>query len=134
MTDLEELKLEEERALSLRVIILCQIYEGSAENVGNGEFTNDEEMGEYEQYEKGRKEALEIVIELMDDFYRNAALHATLDLCMKARDLAFATIIANAITVDMIQEKILEEHGQYFVLSEKDGRVHPSARLRWSLN
>jgi hypothetical protein len=115
---------------------LCQIYEGSAENVGNGEFTNDEEMGEYEhkRYEKGRKEALEIAIELTDKFYRNAALHATLDFCMKARDLTFATIIANAITVDMIQEKILEEHGQYFVLNEKDGRLHPSARLRCCLN
>jgi hypothetical protein len=129
MSDLDDIKLQEENALSLRVRTLCQLYGGSAENVGSGEFAADEEMGQYEvtRYEKGRKEALEIAIKLTDEFYRDAALHAALDYCMKAKDLQFATIIAKAITVDMIQEQIVEEYREYFVLNERDGRLHPTA-------
>jgi hypothetical protein len=129
MSDLDDSKLEEEAALSLRVRTLCQIYGGSAENVGSGEFSDDEDMHAYEKqrYEKGRKEALEIAIELSDEFYRDVALHAAFDFCMKAKDFQFATIIANAITVDMIQEKIIEEHGQHYTLNERDGRLHPTA-------
>jgi hypothetical protein len=126
MTDLEELKMEAEAILSLRVKTICQLYGGSAENVGSGEFSEDEES-KYEQkrYEKGRKEALEIAIKLTNEFYRNAALHSALDFCMKAKDLAFATIIARAITINMIQEMIVQEHAEYFVLN--DGRLHPTA-------
>jgi hypothetical protein len=126
MTDLEELKMEAEAILSLRVKTICQFYGGSAENVGSGEFSEDEES-KYEQkrYEKGRKEALEIAIKLTNEFYRNAALHSALDFCMKAKDLAFATIIARAITINMIQEMIVQEHAEYFVLN--DGRLHPTA-------
>ena len=109
MTDLEELKLER-KPYFLKTI--CQPYGGSAENVGSGEFSNDEEASKHEQkrYEKARKEALEIAIKLTDQFYRDAALHSALDFCMKAKDRAFATIIAKAITIDMIQEMIVEEH------------------------
>jgi hypothetical protein len=129
MSHLEELKLEEENALSIQVRALCQLYSGSAENVGSGEFADDQDMHEYEKqrYEKGRKEVLEIAIKLTDEFYRDAALHAALDYCMKAKDLYFATAVARAITVDMIQKKIMEDHGDYFVLNDKDGRLHPTA-------
>ena len=120
MTDLEELKLEAEAILSLRVKTICQLYGGSAENVGSGEFSEDEQK----RYEKGRKEALEIAIKLTNEFYRNAALHSAFDFCMKAKDLAFATIIAKAITFDRIKEMIVQEHAEYFVLN--DGRLHPT--------
>jgi hypothetical protein len=46
MTDLEELKLER-KPYFLKTI--CQLYGGSAENVGSGEFSNDEEVSKYEQ-------------------------------------------------------------------------------------
>jgi hypothetical protein len=121
MTDLEELKLEAEAILSLRVKTICQLYGGSAENIGSGEFSEDEQK----RYEKGRKEALEIAIKLTNEFYRNAALHSAFDFCMKAKDLAFATIIAKAITFDKIKEMIVQEHAEYFVLN--DGRLHPTA-------
>ena len=120
MTDFEELKLEAEAILSLRVKTICQLYGGSAENVGSGEFSEDEQK----RYEKGRKEALEIAIKLTNEFYRNAALHSAFDFCMKAKDLAFATIIAKAITFDRIKEMIVQEHAKYFVLN--DGRLHPT--------
>ena len=127
MTDLEELKLEAEAILSLRVKTICQLYGGSAENVGSGEFSEDEETSKCEQkrYEKGRKEALEIAIKLTNEFYRNAALHSAFDFCMKAKDLAFATIIAKAITFDRIKEMIVQEHAEYFVLN--DGTLHATA-------
>ena len=126
MTDLEELKLEAEAILSLRVKTICQLYGGSADNVGSGEFSKDEETSKHEQkrYEKGRKEALEIAIKLTSQFYRNAALHSAFDFCMKAKDLAFATIIAKAITFDRIKEMIVQEHAEYFVLN--DGRLDPT--------
>jgi hypothetical protein len=128
MTDLEELQLEEECALLLRVRTLCRIYEGSAEYLGSGEFAN-EKLREHEhtKYEEVRKEALEIAIKLTDEGYRNAALHAGLDFCLKANDLKFATIIATAITASTIQAKVIEQHGQYFVLNEKDRRLQLSA-------
>jgi hypothetical protein len=81
MRDLEGLKLEAEAILSLRVKTICQLYGGSAENVGSGEFSEDEQK----RYEKGRKEALEIAIKLTNEFYRNAALHSAFDFCMKAK-------------------------------------------------
>jgi len=126
MTELEELKLEAEAILSLRVKTICQLYGGSADNVGSGEFSKDEETSKHEQkrYEKGRKEALEIAIKLTSQFYRNAALHSAFDFCMKAKDLAFATIIAKAITFDRIKEMIVQEHAEYFVLN--DGRLDPT--------
>jgi hypothetical protein len=126
MSDLDDLRSEEEAALSLRVRTLCQLYAGSAENVGSGEFCKINGY-EKQRYERGRKEVLEIAIKLTDEFYRDAALHAALDYCMKAQDLTFATIVAKAITVDMIQEKIVEQHSRFFVLNEKDGRLHPTA-------
>ena len=61
-----------------------------------------------------------------DKLYRDSALHAALDYCMKAKDLHFATAIAKAITVDVTQERIVEDHGEYFVLNGREGRLYPA--------
>jgi hypothetical protein len=45
---------------------------------------------------------------------------------MKAKDLHFATAIAKAITVDVTQERIVEDHGEYFVLNGREGRLYPA--------
>jgi hypothetical protein len=107
---------------------LCQLYSGSAEIVGSGKYCDDEEIREYEKqrYEKGRKEVLEIAIKLTDKVCRDAALHVALDYCMKAKDLYFATAIAKAIMVEVIQRKIVEDHGEYFVLNGREGRLYPT--------
>ena len=117
MTDSEELKLEAEAILSLRVKTICQLYDGSAENVGSGEFSEDEQK----RYEKGRKEALEIAIKLTNEFYRNAALHSAFDFCKRT---SFTRVESRAITFDRIKEMIVQEHAEYFVLN--DGRLHPT--------
>jgi hypothetical protein len=126
--DEEEPQLREEGALSAKVRTICQIYNGSAESVGSAEFSKDNEIGQYEKnrYEKGRGEALEIAIKLENDFYRDTALQALFDFCMKAKDMEFGTIIAEAITVGVIQDKIVEEYPHYFLLDRRDGRVHPT--------
>jgi hypothetical protein len=128
MSHLKELKLEEENTLAIRVRALCQLYSGSAENVGSGQSADDQDMYEYEKqrYEKGRKEVLEIAIKLTDKSYRDAALHAALNYCMKANDLYFATAIAKAIMVEVIQRKIVEDYGEYFVLNGREGRLYPT--------
>ena len=126
--DEEEPRLRQEGALSAKVRTICQIYIGSAESVGSGEFSKDNEIGQYEKdrYEKGREEALEVAIKLENDFYRDTALHALFDFCMKAKDMEFGTIIAEAITVEVIQDKIVEEYPHYFLLDRRDGRVRPT--------
>jgi hypothetical protein len=125
--DEEEWLRREEGALK-KVRTLCQMYGGSAKNVGSGEFSVDEAMGQYEvdRYERGRKETLEIPIRLKDEFYRDAALHCVLNMCMKANDLKFATAIAKAISVETVQDAIVKEHAEFFVLNERDGRLHPT--------
>jgi hypothetical protein len=125
MSDLDELKVEEEIALSLRVRTLCQIHGDSAENAAN----EDEDGDETRQYENVRKEVLEIAIKLTDEVLRNAALHAAFDFCMKAKDFPFATIIADGITRAAVQEQIAEEYGEYYVLSKGDQRLHPTLRV-----
>jgi hypothetical protein len=55
MSDLDDIKLQEQVALSLRVRTLCQIYGESAENVGTnvgtGEFSHDEDLSVVRQFE-----------------------------------------------------------------------------------
>jgi phosphodiesterase/alkaline phosphatase D-like protein len=130
MSDLDELKVEEEIALSLRVRTLCQIHGDSAENAGN----DGEDCDERQRYENVRKEVLEIAIKLTDEVHRNAALHLAFDFCMKARDFPFATIIADAITRAAVQEQIVEEYGEYYLLSKNDNRLHPTLRVRTHLS
>jgi hypothetical protein len=124
MSESDDNKLQEENVLSLRVRNLCKLYAGSAEIVGKGGVSDDKALEhEKERYENGRKKVLEIAIKLTNELYRDAALHEALNLCMRAKDMEFATAIAKAITTNLIQATILQEHGEYFVL--KDGRLRP---------
>ena len=124
MSDLDEIMLKERAAL-VHVRTLCQIYGSCAEIVGRD---SDEQGSQYEkdQYERGRMEVLQIAVKLTDELFRDSALRASLDFCMKARDLQFATMIAKAVTTVTVQEKIVKDYGDYFVLNEKEGRLIPT--------
>ena len=124
---------QREIAQSMRVRFMCQIYGDSAENLGRG-FPDDEELIKYEKvrYERARKETLEIAISLIDAFHRDTALHAVLGMCMKANDLQFAAVIAKAITVDLIKDRIVEEFSDFFVVNEADGRLHMTGARSFS--
>jgi len=124
MSDLDEIMLKERAAL-VHVRTLCRIYGNCAEIVGRD---SDEQGSKYEkdQYERGRMEVLQIAVKLTDELFRDSALRASLDFCMKARDLQFATMIAKAVTTVTVQEKIVKDHGDYFVLNEKEGRLIPT--------
>jgi hypothetical protein len=131
MSNLNDSDLNDENSAALHVRALCQHYSGSAESVGSGRLADDEEISAYDrqQYERGRTEVLEIAIQLKEEFYRDTALHAALDYCMKAKDFEYAVAIAKAITVNLIQAAILDEHSEYFVLNDSDGRLHPTAAV-----
>lgn len=124
----EEPRLREEQSIFMKVHAICQDHAGNAEKVGNATIDGDHKALAYlkDQYEKGRDEAVEIAVELQDQFYRNASLYCILVLCMKASDFRVAVLIARAITTRTIQDKILEEFPEYFALDEKDGMLHPS--------
>jgi hypothetical protein len=133
MSDLENIKLQEEEALVMRVRTLCQDYLRSAEVVGKEGLSAGQ--GVRERYEEGRKVVLEITTAITDEFCRDCALQASLDLCMQAADLDYATLVAKAIVTKEIQERVVKDHGTYFVLSKKEGRLisTPAAAIDPSL-
>ena len=124
----EELAQQRESALVAKVRVLCQIYNGSAESVGSADFSKDNEVGQLEvrRYESGRRQALDIAIQLEDDLHRDTALHAVFEFCMKARDIEFATIVAEAITLEVIQQKIVQAFPHYFLINRLVGKIHPT--------
>jgi hypothetical protein len=127
MSDTDDTKLQGEGALA-EVRKVCQAYDHSAEMVGSGIFSDDRGLHDFttQHYAEGRKKALTIAIGIQDDSLRDAALRAALDYCMRARDLDFAVLIVKAINLRMIQEQIVRDHGDYFILNEKEGRLVPT--------
>lgn len=132
MSDQENIKLQEE-TLVMGVRTLCQNYSRSAEIVGREGLSAGQ--GVRERYEEGRKAVLEIAIAITDEFCRDCALQAALDYCMKAGDLDYAILITKAINTRKIQERVVKDYGEYFVLNEKDGRLisTPAAAIDPSL-
>jgi hypothetical protein len=49
---------------------------------------------------------------LTDEFYRSAALHLLVDLCMKADDVEIARAFFGHIEVDFIKEKVAAAYPQ----------------------
>jgi hypothetical protein len=125
----EERRLQEEKFLYTRVHTICETYAGCAEKVTDALINGDHVAftSLRRQYEKGRKEAVEISIKLSEQSYRHASLYFILRLCIKASDFRVAGLIARAITTRTIQDKILEEFPEYFVLNENNGVLEPSA-------
>lgn len=132
MSDLEKIKLQED-TLVMRARTLCQDYLRSAEIVGKEGLSAGQ--GVRERYEEGRNAVLEIAIAITDEFCRDCALQASLDYCMKAGDLDYATLISKAIMTKEIQQQVVQDHGEYFVLNEKDGKLisTPAAAIDPSL-
>ena len=63
MSEYQEERLqEEENALCEKVAMLCQMYGGSAKNVGSSDFSADEEINQHDlnRYETARKTTLGI--------------------------------------------------------------------------
>ena len=124
----EEPWLREEKFLSQRVHNICKDHIRDAESVSDATIDGDHKALAHVkgQYEKGRNEAVEIALRLQDQFYRCASLYYILVFCMSASDFRLAILLARAITTRTIQDRILEEFPEYFVLDEKDGTLHPS--------
>jgi len=101
---------KEEAEKVMRVKILCQSANGSAEAVAQG--SDDAEWLDYERnrFEKHRMMALELAETITDDFYRAAAFHQAIDLCMCAGDRDAAKSVFRSVRVDLIREQIIEAH------------------------
>jgi hypothetical protein len=125
----EERWLQEEKFLYTKVHVICETYAGCAEKVTDALINGDHVAlnSLRRQYEKGRKKAVEISIKLSEQSYRHASLYCILQLCIKASDFRVAVLIARAITTKTIQDKIIEEFPEYFVLNENDAVLEPSA-------
>ena len=128
MPSLLAVERPDERSPYATVNALCEHYARTAEKITNAVIDGDREALKRlrTQYEKGRREAVEIAINLQDQIDRHASLYSILVLCMKASDFQVAILITRAITTRTIQDKVREEFPEYFFLSESDGYLHPS--------
>ena len=126
----DEVHLEDGTDIVARVRLQCQLCAGSARSVGLGQFEEGDEFGEYEtaRYRKVRDETLDIALNLRDEFHRDVALHCVFNMCMKAADFQFANVIVKAFTTEVIQDVVVAEYRDFFILNDRDGRLHPSAK------
>lgn len=65
---------------------------------------------EHSRYQRLRDEALQLADKLTDEFYRSAAVHLLVELCMKADDVEDARALFARCEVDFIREKIVEQY------------------------
>lgn len=95
-----------------RVRILCETGKWSARNLS--EDTIDDEMRAYESgvYNKRKEAALILARTLTDEFYREAALHSIIDLCVVGGETEYAKGLFESIQIDIIRENILKAHPQ----------------------
>lgn len=91
----------------LRVRFLCETGKWSARNLREGGL--DDEVRTYEAgvYAKRKEAALELARELTDEFYRDAALHSIIELCVEGREVDYARKLLDVVEVDVIRQKIL---------------------------
>jgi hypothetical protein len=93
---------------------LCWMAGMSAESVALGKKsgTPPEDWDEYEhsRYQRLRDEALQLADKLTDEFYRSAAVHFLVEVCMKAGDVDNARALFAQCEVDFIREKIVEQY------------------------
>jgi hypothetical protein len=94
----------------VQVQMICKVASGSAETVAAASDDAEWLAHERERYEKHRAKALELAKTITDQFFRDAAVHNVIDLCMAAGDRDAAKALFGSVRTDMIQEKILEAH------------------------
>jgi hypothetical protein len=93
---------------------LCWMGGVSAENVAENRAAGrvpDSDDGlrtyEFNCYTRMKLEALKLANTITDDFYRSAAIHFLVELCMKAGDEDDARRLFEQVEVDVIKEKIV---------------------------
>jgi hypothetical protein len=92
--------------------LLCETGKWSARSLADNEINDEMRVYEHGVYTKRKEAALELARGMKDDFCRDAALHAIIDLCMEGQELAHARQLFNVVEVDVIREKILGSYPQ----------------------
>ena len=97
----------------IKVQMLCGVTKDSAETAGRTHeiLDTDEEftIRERERYVRNKERAIKLAEALIDEFYRDAALHHIIDLCMTAKD-ADAIDLLKKVRTEFIREKIIEAY------------------------
>ena len=94
----------------MRIKMICQVAHGSAQTVR--EAKDDPEWIDHERkrYEKHRTMALDAAKVITDEFYRDAAVHSIIELCIMAGDRDAARALFRSVRTDMIRDKVLGAH------------------------
>jgi len=117
-------KLDKESLMALGVKTLAEMYGSSAEKIGSCELNDlDILTSETTRYQKGLKEILDLADKINGEAHRSAALRTALDYCMKAKDYQAAIIIADDITIDLVQDSIAQQYSEEFVRDERAGKL-----------
>jgi hypothetical protein len=91
----------------LRVRGLCETGKWSARYLREGGLNDEMRAYEAGVYAKRKEAALELARELTDEFYRDAALHSIIELCVEGREVDYARKLLDVIEVAIIRQKIL---------------------------
>jgi hypothetical protein len=94
----------------MRIKMICEVARGSAEAVREGKVDAEWFDHERKRYEKHRAMALDASKTLTDKFYRDAATHSIIDLCMIAGDRKAARALFRSVHTSTIRDEILEAH------------------------
>jgi hypothetical protein len=94
----------------MRVKMICEVAHSSAQTVREGKEDAEWLDHERKRYEKHRATALDAAKAITDEFYRDAAVHNIVDLCMIAGDRDVAKAVLRAVRTDYVRDKILEAY------------------------
>jgi hypothetical protein len=94
----------------MRIKMICEVAHGSAETVQEGKGDLEWLDHERKRYEKHRAMALDASKTIADKFYRDAAIHHIVDLCMAAGDRKAARALFRSVRTNTIRDKIREAY------------------------
>lgn len=100
---------QEEKLVGL-VKLKCGYAIDPAKRSIDPSMSKDERDYQRETYLKFKRTALGQVGEITDQFYKSAALHHVIRLCVTAGDLEEAKSLYSMVDVDVIREAILKDH------------------------
>jgi len=93
---------------------ICWLAGMSAENVARDKEANgppkEWDTYEHDRYARLRAEASQLADSLTDEFYRGAAIHFLVDLCMTAGDVDDARAL---LEIDIFRDKIIKKYPQF---------------------
>lgn len=101
---------DKELQIMQNVRSLCQLTTLSAQIVKERDRNDPNFDKAHKSYLRRKLQVVDLARSIKDEFYLSAALHAIIELCLAAGEIADAKQLVSSVKVDFIREKILEEH------------------------